>query len=238
MAWGRQLIRENGGVIPSSANGFNASRIAVAESVLEIINDHNLGKLYDVIFVDEVQDFLEIELRIMRRLAHRINAAGDSRQRIFKNREGLPTIAGMVDRTVTLEQHYRIGIKICDFADQILPPKSGDAALSEGCNYDEEARPSSVFAIFSVDLRAQFDECIDQIKEQRRYIIDEPIGVLTLSADSRDKFWDRLVERKELAGISIRQRQEEYQPFGPDSAVRIMTVASAKGSEFPSCSSS
>jgi len=138
----------------------------------------------------------------------------------------------MVDRTVILEQHYRIGIKICDFADQILPPKLGDAPLSEGCNYDEEARPSSVTAIYSVDQRAQFDECIDQIKEQRRYITDEPIGVLTITAETRDKFWDRLVERGELTGISIRQRQEEYQPFGPNSAVRVMTVASAKGSEF------
>jgi superfamily I DNA/RNA helicase len=232
MAWARQLIRENGGVIPSSAGDFNADRIAVAEGVLDIINAHNLGKLYDVIFVDEVQDFLEIELRIMRRLARLINAAGDSRQRIFKPREGLPTIAGMVDRTVTLQQHYRIGIEICDFVDQILPPKSGEAALSEGCNYDEEVRPSSVIAIYSVNRDAQFNECIDQIKEQRRYITDEPIGVLTTSADTRDKFWDRLLERGELVGISIRQRQEQYQPFGPDSAIRVMTVASAKGSEF------
>jgi superfamily I DNA/RNA helicase len=165
-------------------------------------------------------------------LAHRINAAGDSRQRIYRHREGLPTIARMVDRTVVLEQHYRIGIKICDFADQILPPKSGEAPLSEGCNYDEEARPSSVVAVYSVDQRAQFDECIDQIREQRRYITDEPIGVLTISGDTRDKFWDRLVERGELVGISIRQRQEEYQAFGPETAVRVMTVASAKGSEF------
>jgi superfamily I DNA/RNA helicase len=232
MAWARQLIRDNGGDIPSSTADFNAVRVAVAETLLDLINAQQLGKLYDVIFADEVQDFLEIELRIIRRLSHRINAAGDSRQRIFKPREGLPTITGMVDRTVTLEQHYRIGIKICDFADQVLPPKSGEAALSEGCNYDEEARPSSVIAIYSVDEGAQFDECIDQIKEQRRYITDEPIGVLAINSETRDKFWDRLVERGELASISIRQRSEEYQPFGPESAIRVMTVASAKGSEF------
>jgi superfamily I DNA/RNA helicase len=232
MAWARQLIRDNGADIPESTSDFDADRIAIAETLLDVISTQNLGKLYDVIFVDEVQDFLELELQIVRRLAHLINAAGDSRQRIFKPREGLPTTTGMVDRLVTLEQHYRIGIKICDFADQILPPKAGDAPLSEGCNYDEEARPSSVFPIYSVDREAQFDECIDQIKEQRRYITDEPIGVLTINSDTRDQFWDRLMQRGELAGICIRQRQEEYQPFGPNSAVRIMTVASAKGSEF------
>src|SRR6266481_1627700 len=232
MGWAKQLIRENGGTLPDSTGNFEADRVAVAEAVLNVIDDQNLGRMYDVIFVDEVQDFLEIELRIVRRLAHRINAAGDSRQRIWRHREGLPTVAGMVSRTVTLEQHYRIGIKICDFADQILPPKMGDASLSEGSNYDEEARPSSVLAIPSVHLASQFDECIDQIREQRRYITDEPIGVLTISGEVRDGFWDRLVERGELVNVSIRQRQEQYQAFGPDSLVRVMTVASAKGSEF------
>jgi superfamily I DNA/RNA helicase len=234
MAWAKQLIRENGGSIPDATGNFDYDRIAIAQAAVDLIESQRLGKLYDVIFIDEVQDLLEIELQIIRSLAHRINAAGDSRQRIYKHREGLPTIRAMVDRVVTLEQHYRIGIKICDFADQILPPKLGDAALSEGCNYDEEARPSSVLPIYSVDINSQFDECIDQIKEQRRYITDEPIGVLTINGDIRDKFWDRLVERGELVGVSIRQRQEEYQPFGPESLVRVMTVASAKGSEFRS----
>ncbi|MBR1203306.1 MULTISPECIES: UvrD-helicase domain-containing protein [unclassified Bradyrhizobium] len=232
MGWAKQLLRDHGGEIPEPARDFEADRLAVAEAVVEMIDTQSLGKLYDVIFVDEVQDLLEIELRIIRRLAHRINAAGDSRQRIWRHREGLPTVQALVDRTVALEQHYRIGVKICDFADQILPPKLGDPSLSEGCNYDEEARPSSVFAIPSVDLDAQIDECIDQLKEQRRYITDEPIGVLTISGEARDKFWDRLVERGELVNISVRQRQEEYQAFGPDSLIRVMTVASAKGSEF------
>jgi hypothetical protein len=50
----------------------------------------------------------------------------------------------MVRRIVTLQEHYRIGTKICDFADQILPPKMGEEPLAEGCNYSEEKRPSVV----------------------------------------------------------------------------------------------
>jgi superfamily I DNA/RNA helicase len=232
MGWAKQLIRDHGGKLPEPTEDFDHDRLATAEAAWEMIDVQNLGKLYDVVFVDEVQDFLEIELRIVRRLATLINAAGDSRQRIWRHREGLPTVQGMVDRIVTLEQHYRIGIEICDFADRILSPNVGEPTLSEGCNYDEEARPSSVLAVFSVDLNAQFDECIDQIREQRRYIIDEPIGVLTIRGEVRDRFWDRLVETGELANVSIRQRRDEYRPFGPESLIRVMTVASAKGSEF------
>jgi superfamily I DNA/RNA helicase len=77
MAWAKQLVRDHGGNLPEPAASFDADRVAIAETVWDMINAQNLGRLYDVIFVDEVQDFLEIELRIVRRLAIRINAAGD-----------------------------------------------------------------------------------------------------------------------------------------------------------------
>lgn len=232
MGWAKKLIRELGGQIPDGSGSFDIDREAVADTLLDVIETQQTGKLFDVIFVDEVQDFLAKELEIVRRIARLVNAAGDSRQRIWKHREGLPTISGIVEKTVTLEQHYRIGMKICDFGDQILPPKRGEPALADGCNYDEDARPSSILLIPSVDLAAQFDECLDQLKEQRRYITDEPIGVLTISGEVRDRFWNRLVQRGDLSDCSIRQRQDEYLPFGPETQIRVMTIHSAKGSEF------
>lgn len=230
MSWARGIISQNGRKI--EANGFEAARIEAASLLQAIVDENRMENFFDVIFVDEVQDFLEVELRLIRRLAKRINAAGDSRQRIWRHREGLPTITTMVTKTVTLEQHYRIGARICDYADRILPPKSGEPTLAEGCNYDEVARPSSVVPIPSVDLESQFEECIEQIRQQRRYIIDEPIGVLAITGEIRDRFWALLEADAELGSISIRQRSEEYQAFGPNSAVRVMTIASAKGSEF------
>jgi superfamily I DNA/RNA helicase len=232
MAWAQKFIRENGKKPPEKGTDFTADREAVIQLVQEIIEAQNPGKLYDVVFVDEVQDFRAAELQIMRRLARRINAAGDSRQRIWSHNEGLPTAASMVSRTVTLKEHYRIGAKICDFADQILPPKLGESALAEGCNYDEDARSSSVRAFPCRDLDEEFAQCIARIKEQRRYITDEPIGVLSQSTELRDNFWDVLRADSILGPISILQKQNDYKPFGPDSLVRVMTVASAKGSEF------
>lgn len=108
----------------------------------------------------------------------------------------------------------------------------GEAPLSEGCNYDEDSRPSSVLAIPCADLEREFSRCIDRIKQQRRYIVDEPIGVLSPFSDLRDAFWERLQSDDVLAPISVVQKQNDYKPFGADSLVRVMTVASAKGSEF------
>jgi superfamily I DNA/RNA helicase len=232
MAWGRQFIRQHGVNVPEISNDFNADRENTIRVIQEIIADQNPGKLYDVIFIDEVQDFRAEELQILRRLARRVNAAGDSRQRIWNHNEGLPTVSGMVEKTLVLKEHYRIGAKICDFADQILPPKFGEAALSEGCNYDEDGRPSSVRAVACTDFDNECSQCIAKIKEQRRYMTDEPIGVLFQLSDLRDAFWERLESDAELGPISILQKQNDYKPFGPNSLIRVMTIASAKGSEF------
>jgi superfamily I DNA/RNA helicase len=232
MAWAKRFIREHGGAVPDETGTFNKDREAINDAFLDIIEAQNPGRLYDVIFIDEVQDFRTIELNIARRLAHRINAAGDSRQRIWNHREGLPTISTLVSKTAALTEHYRIGAKICDFADQILPPRSGEATLLEGCNYPEETRQSSVTAIQCTDLEDQIDKCLDRIKEQRRYITDEPIGVLFQTRDMRDQFWESIKKDTVLSTISILQRENEYQQFGANSLVRVMTVASAKGSEF------
>jgi superfamily I DNA/RNA helicase len=102
----------------------------------------------------------------------------------------------------------------------------------EGCNYNEEARPSSVKTARCGSSGEMFAACVAAIKEQIRYITDEPIGVLAWSNEVLDAFWTALQSDGQLASIAIRQRQSEYQPFRPDSRIRVMTVHSAKGSEF------
>lgn len=232
MGWAKKLIRDNGGNPPEESGKFAVDRAATAALLSEIVEGERLGALYDVIFIDEVQDFLEVELRLMRRLGIRLNAAGDSRQRIWDHREGLPTIGAMVAKTVTLEKHYRVGERICEFADQILPPKAGEDALMNGCNYPEEVRPSSVTPVRCADLDEVYDTALAGIKEQIRYITNEPIGVLCWTAAVRDAFWDALVEDGDLLESAVVQKSGDYHAFGPDSQVRVMTVASAKGSEF------
>lgn len=231
MWWGKKTIAENDGVVPTSGD-FEAQRVAVIEELNRLLDINKIGRLYDVTFIDEVQDFRADELAIIQRVSDRINAAGDARQRIFSHREGIPTAERMVDRTIELDTHYRVGRNICEFADSILPPPPGMPTLAEGSNYDEDQRESSVVVQSSATLADEFDACIERIKAQRRYITDEPIGVICRRKEIRDAFWEVLEQDPDLAPISIIQRSESYQAFGPDSLVRVMTVASAKGSEF------
>lgn len=231
MAWGRTLLRENGYPAPAAGKDFDEDRRNLLTSITECLDSERTGVLYDVVFIDEVQDFHDAELQILRRVAAHVNAAGDSRQAIWSHKQGLPAVSKMCNSTVELVKHYRIGERICEYADRILPPKADDAPMLDGCNYDEDARPSSVQVVHAANLTAQIAECLDRIRLQVRYISDEPILVLSQRADVRDRAWDAILADPDLRDRAIVQRQDDYQAFGPDSLIRVMTIASAKGSE-------
>jgi len=232
IGWARSLIRNHGGTVPMEGDDFEDNRRMTVESLHEVVESQRLGTLYDVIFVDEVQDFLEIELKLIGRLAKRVNFAGDSRQRIWKHREGLRTAAAMAEEQVVLQLHYRIGEKICEYADQILPPKNDEIPLLDGCNYPERLRPSSVEPIRCNDKAEMAVLCVEKVKEQLRYVTEEPIGVISPYHDALDAFWELAQADPILGPITVRQKNNDYHPYDESSRVRVMTVHSAKGSEF------
>jgi superfamily I DNA/RNA helicase len=232
MAWARSLISHHGGTLPQENEDFESDRRATINALQETVDAQKIRELYDVIFVDEVQDFWESELNIIRRLAHRVNLAGDSRQRIWKHQGGLRTAASMVDSTMELKHHYRIGAKICEYADQILPPKVDQTALLDGCNYPERLRPSAVETVSCADEADIIRRCMEKVKEQLRYITEEPIGVIGPFNDALDQFMSAVHADPVLAPVTVRQKPNDYHPYNDSSRVRVMTVYSAKGSEF------
>lgn len=232
MRWARSLLVEHGWSVPEDSGDFERQRKAIVATVGDMIETEQLGKLFDTILIDEVQDFRKDELEIICHLSHRISAAGDARQRIWQHREGIPTIEEHVSRVFRLKGHYRIGRKICELADQILPPRADESALIDNCNYDERARPSVIRNVDCADTSDMISRCIERIRTQRRYISDEPIGIITIRREIRDAFWDRLTAEPDLNPIAVIQRSDDYAPFDEEGLIRVMTAHSAKGSEF------
>ncbi|HEX4694206.1 UvrD-helicase domain-containing protein [Sphingomonas sp.] len=231
MGWGKGFLRDSGEVFADPKTTFVASRAALITALSEYISNNNPGKIYDSVFVDEVQDFKEAELDILARLSETVNSAGDSRQAIWEHNEGLPAMEALATSIVDLKKHYRIGLKICQFADRILPPPLGAPPMAKDCAYDESARPSSVTSIECTGDHDQWLRCLEEVKRQIRYISDEPILVLSQTGAARDAFWAELVADGELLPKALLQASDNYEAFGPDSLVRVMTIASAKGSE-------
>ncbi|WP_419808233.1 ATP-binding domain-containing protein [Sphingomonas sp.] len=231
MGWAKRFLSERGATLPAQSDDFEETRLAHIAAVQALIQRDRIGRIYDAVIVDEVQDFRTDELQLLRGLTEHMNAAGDARQTIFNHSEGLRTMEGIASETVRLSRHYRIGRAICDYADRILPPQQGDQPMIQGCNYDETTRQSSVETVACVDLDDQYRRCIDNIRAQLRYIVDEPIMVMTWTRAVRDGFWAALEGESDLVERAMVQHQENYQPFGPETMIRVMTIHSAKGSE-------
>ena len=81
----------------------------------ELVLSQNLQHLYDVILIDECQDYLKEEVEIILRLAKTVFAAGDQHQQIYDHENPIPFIAShcMEHR---LPHHYRNGHRIRELA--------------------------------------------------------------------------------------------------------------------------
>lgn len=231
MGWGKGFLRDAGEEYVDPGGGFKKSRASLIFALEEYIRTQNPGKIYDSILIDEVQDFKRSELEIIRRLTHTMSAAGDSRQAIWEHNEGLPAMEAFATEVVELKNHYRIGPKICEFSDRILPPPAGAPEMAKDCAYNDTVRPSSVASVQCSDDDDQYAACIQELRRQLRYISDESILVLSHTNMTRDAFWAAIESHPELRAKAILQSSEGYEPFGPDSLIRVMTIASAKGSE-------
>lgn len=231
MSWGIKFLSERGHHFANPKGGFLQSRSALIEALNTYIKSENPGKMYDSVFIDEVQDFRASEIEILRRLSITINGAGDSRQAIWEQNEGLPAMAKVASQTVLLVRHYRIGLKICNLADRILPPPAGAPLMADDCAYDEQTRPSDIKRIPTSSDSEQFQRCLTELKQQIRYISDEPILVLARTNKAVSGFWNALEQDGGLTSKSVLQSVEGYEAFDDKSLIRVMTIHSAKGSE-------
>ena len=68
MKWGKQFLRDLHVDLGNPGGGFKKARKALLEALKEHIEQNNPGIMYDLVFVDEVQDFWKDELEVLNRL--------------------------------------------------------------------------------------------------------------------------------------------------------------------------
>ena len=101
--------------------------------------------IYDVLLIDEAQDFLPTEIAAFRRLARDLFLVADGRQMIYDTNSQVANLEAAVDRTLNLRFHYRNGPEICEVADGIGRTfSSGYEAIGPTCNYDSSQFRASV----------------------------------------------------------------------------------------------
>lgn len=231
--WGRAMAVNHNpscrAAIDSTTN-LAEKRHAIAAECQRIINQlGDAAKVHQVVLVDEVQDLFSDELDVVVGVAPRVMLAGDSKQRVYRGGNALAhaKTLGFVEHSLTT--HYRIGHAIARVADRIFEPTDPADSLAATCNYDEKKMESSAEHLQLKDRDEQFQRMYEKLRTQLKAYPKEIIGVLVAKRnaieDLRERFSDTDLE-DEVAF------HDDEASFSDEERIHVMTVASAKGTEF------
>lgn len=229
--WGYEVLAANG-VEFEEGTDFDDTRARMFAALSAIAEQGKAENLYDVILLDEAQDYTGDEARLISSFGERVFAVGDDNQRITKSTGALGALAGMPGLTTTkLSHHYRNGLKICRVADGIKNLIDDPAGLEASCNYDEAANPSKVEVIGGIGVSEQTAQAVVRLKTQLQVFPDELIGLLCPRGEDVAAVKQVLMASDLWPLVNV-QQAGGYSEFTPGQPIVLTTVQGAKGLEF------
>ncbi len=212
-------------------DNFEQSRLQLVNTAKTLIEKKKLHDLYEVILLDETQDYLPDEVRLFKQISRRIFSVGDIRQKIYNGDDALSIVKDMVDETHILKFHYRNGLNICKLADGIVKDLNDFTPLSETSNYNESLNPSTVEVIRCDNLKEQFDKILEKVIIQLKAYPNEFIGIICPRHYELDQL-SALISQSEIAQQSFIIKQGERHQFKIDKPIIVTTIHASKGLEF------
>jgi superfamily I DNA/RNA helicase len=210
---------------------FNENTRLQAVELLKQANEHLPAQsLYSSIFVDEAQDLTVEELRCLLTLSDNVCVCGDIKQGIYQ-RDGLDIAAAMGLEKHTLTRHYRIGQRIAQVADRLLPPANAGQSLEATSNYNPKTQGTASAEIHRcIDRDEQFSKLCEILSVQLVAFPNEKIGIFCgrrrTASNLRSFFEGTEFEH------NVCYHTAEKDGFASDAMIHIMTMHSAKGVEF------
>jgi superfamily I DNA and RNA helicase len=228
--WAYEVLAANGIKVDDS-DDFDEFRARLFEGLAKIAANGAAENVFDVVLLDEAQDYSADEAELIHSFGARVFAVGDNNQRISEQSGALERLENLGATRTELQHHYRNGIKICRVADGIKNLLDDASGMEATSNYDEASFPSTVDVLEGIDLPTQVAEAITRIKVQMQAYPGEMIGVLCPRAVELNEVATLLGE-SEIAGDIQVQRAGAYDAILPDRPVIVTTVQGAKGLEF------
>lgn len=211
----------------------NAAREELLAKVQEANTKIPSSKLYDAIFVDEIQDLTVAELDVLLCLSDKICICGDTKQGIYK-KDGFDISAKLGLAIHSLQNHFRIGPRIAKVADKLIPPEAGAVSLEGSSCYNIDEMGESTAKLHPCNSRdEQFSEMLDLINVQLDAFNEDTIGILCGKRDSVAELKERF-EKTELSGKVVFHSLDPVASFIGSKRIHVLTIHGSKGTEFRS----
>jgi superfamily I DNA/RNA helicase len=209
------------------------ARDELLKKVLEANKKIPSSKLYDAIFVDEVQDLTVDELEVLLSLSDKICICGDNKQSIYK-KNGFE-ICDKLDLTKhSLENHFRIGPRIARVADKLIPPKPGTVSLEGSSGYNVNEMGESSAKLHKLGSRIeQFQQILKSVAIQLDAYNEDTIGILCGKKESVAEL-KGFFDQTDLSDQVVFHGIDSSASFLGTKRIHVLTIHSAKGTEFRS----
>jgi superfamily I DNA/RNA helicase len=209
------------------------ARIDLLSRVKEANKKLPSHKIYDAIFVDEVQDLTVAELESLLCLSDKICICGDARQGIYK-KDGFEVSEHLGLAKHRLENHFRIGHRIAQVADKLIPVPLGAVSLEGSSAYNIDEMGEATARLHSCDGRnSQFAQMLELIRVQLDAFNEDTIGILCGKKESVAELKERF-EGTDLADEVVYHGLEAGANFTSGKRIHILTMHGSKGTEFRS----
>jgi len=229
---GQQLWQLTGNNIPSS-NDIVTYRRAICSALAVHLRRHRMEGTIHTLLIDEFQDYYKDELILFSTLAQNVFLVGDIRQQVYKT-DVDPTFLDECKSTyevIELKKHYRIGRKICAFADKLAKHSKGHRKILSGCQYDETRDPQSSVIRIPKDT---IDEQVEALTDLCRLHLDtfpgEFIGVMCPTNDVLDTVAPEL--ERVFGDKVVVQRTGDFSDYSEDHPIIVSTIHAGKGVEY------
>ncbi len=234
-SWALEHVRQYLGpaAIPLK-KGFDfddEARVKVVDAVVKANRKAPTKKLYSAIFVDEAQDLSVRELESLLCLSDNVCICGDLRQSVY-DKDGLTVAHRLGLSKHCLKTHYRIGQRIAQVADRLIPPKDGQPTLEETCNYNPKVQGKSSAEMHECETREeQFDQMLELIMVQLDAFKDELIGVFCGRKETLGELRKRF-DATDIGDNVCVHGVDGGASFESKRRIHVLTIHSAKGTEF------
>jgi superfamily I DNA/RNA helicase len=241
-SWIRWLYDQHDTPLPQQGGRLSDWKAALARGALEFSGASRLPR-YDALFIDEAQDLLPEDIRLLATWAGALFFVGDDRQKIYDHANGLEAVRQLTPQPDerTLPFHYRMAPELCEMADRIMVAQGG-ATLSATEHYNGP-RPGRIDIAGPISRDQILREAAEKLRDQIRAYADliqqgDLLGVIVARRDDRNVIQNYLEGDSELEGRSqiVRARtgrDDEHDPsIKPNAPICILTIQGCKGLEF------
>lgn len=209
----------------------DATRDEILEKLKEANSKRPSEKMYSAIFVDEAQDLSADELEQLLCLSDKICICGDDKQGIY-HKDGLSIAEKLNLEKHELTSHFRIGQRIAQVADKLVPPPAGEVGLAAQANYSEKIQGKSSAELHPKDSRdEQFAKMVELIRVQLVAFNEDNIGVFAGTNEAIAELKERF-DATELSSLVAYHGQDRGGSFSSDARIHVMTLHGSKGTEF------